>query len=129
MICGICKNNQIGVDIQEPYQITGVDKIIQSYFHLDEIKYLESYPEQDRMSHFFSIWTMKEAYLKAVGKGFRGSIREIVLIPREKSINTLVENQLWNIHTINIAPGYSSAIAINGNIKLIKQYTLSPTFK
>lgn len=44
-------------------------------FTLDESKLLDS--SEDENAAFFSLWTLKESWLKAIGTGFAGNAKEI----------------------------------------------------
>ena len=82
LLCGISLTNQIGIDIQEIYPISSLDRIINNYFSPTEIQYLRSLPSREEyQEHFFAIWTAKEAYLKAVGDGIQGSFNQLSMIP------------------------------------------------
>lgn len=59
----------VGVDVEfESRDSAGVD-IARSYFAPDEVRFLESLPEEHRRRAFFSFWTLKESYIKARGLG------------------------------------------------------------
>ncbi|MCP4221647.1 MAG: 4'-phosphopantetheinyl transferase superfamily protein [bacterium] len=55
----------VGIDVE---QISDVDLAIsRNYFSEDEHQDLMS--SDDRLSYFFTLWTMKESYIKILGKG------------------------------------------------------------
>ena len=45
------------------------EKIYRRFFHPEEIRYLDSLPEKERERSFYALWSMKEAYIKALGEG------------------------------------------------------------
>ncbi|SFM31033.1 4'-phosphopantetheinyl transferase [Gracilibacillus orientalis] len=58
----------IGVDIEH---IVPIDlKLAHHFFSPSEIYQLEKQPIQNRLSYFYKIWTLKESFIKGVGKGF-----------------------------------------------------------
>jgi len=72
---GAFSDVQIGVDVQiksEPYA-----EIADSFFNDDERKILYALPEDKRADYFFTMWTLKESYMKAVGKGMQISLKDI----------------------------------------------------
>ncbi len=132
-VCGVTSVRQIGIDIQKNYPIDNMDKIIRNYFSEDEGEYLRSRPSDQLTGDFFSIWTAKEAFLKATGSGFQESPTRISTLPdRTKDGYFLPEtgsNQLewsWNISTIKVDPDYTGAIAVNGEILGINMTHLDP---
>jgi len=65
----ISRVGSVGVDIEYVSRSNPVEKLAQRYFSSREQQWLaEAAPGQFRQ-RFFDIWTLKEAYIKAVGKG------------------------------------------------------------
>lgn len=57
----------VGVDVEEMRPIE-LD-IAKSFFSPGEIRQLFELPEARRQERFYELWTLKESYIKAVGKG------------------------------------------------------------
>lgn len=65
---------ELGVDvekIQDPYD---GEKLAGRYFSPQETAYLTSVSQGEKARIFFRLWTLKEAYLKALGLGFSGGL-------------------------------------------------------
>jgi 4'-phosphopantetheinyl transferase len=59
-------NKKIGVDIEK---IKPLDlEIAESYFTPKELSYIKG-NTKDKLTSFYKIWTLKESYIKAIGKG------------------------------------------------------------
>ena len=57
----------IGIDIQE---ITNTDiKIAKRFFSKEESEYIFSLSEENQIEAFIKLWSLKESYIKAEGKG------------------------------------------------------------
>jgi len=66
IVCAI-DNNPIGIDVE---QIKSIDfDISRNYFSYDEHIDLMNKGASERLSYFFTLWTLKESYIKAEGKG------------------------------------------------------------
>ena len=66
---GFALGRDIGVDV-EPVDRTGSGvEIARSCFMRDEVRAIESLPEEQRQPAFVATWTLKEAYVKATGLG------------------------------------------------------------
>lgn len=64
-VVGAVDNRPVGIDVEE---IAPVDlDISERYFSRDEHSDLLSKP--DKIDYFFTLWTLKESYIKFVGKG------------------------------------------------------------
>ncbi|MEH0020458.1 MAG: 4'-phosphopantetheinyl transferase superfamily protein [Desulfobacter sp.] len=66
--CGLALGRDIGVDVESPDRKidTGISD---RFFSPHEAGQVSSCPESERHRRFFDIWTLKEAYIKARGKG------------------------------------------------------------
>jgi 4'-phosphopantetheinyl transferase len=131
MICGITSGARIGVDIQHIYPVENLDRIIPKILTPAEIKLIENSPQKDKNELFLTIWTAKEAFLKALGSGFNSPVYNI-------NISSIKENTLtlgiddprygskWNIQELAIEPGYKAVLAIEGSDIEIKIISITP---
>jgi len=135
LLCGISLTNRIGIDIQEIYPISSLDRIINNFFSPLEIQYLRSLSSREEyQEHFFAIWAAKEAYLKAVGDGIQGSFKELSTIPSSpdlKSFNmdfpgTTKTDINWTIKSVKVSQGYCAALAYDGRLNDLSHYELLP---
>ena len=134
LLLGVTYFDRIGVDIQEVYPISSMDKVIKSNFSGQEVAYLDSHPPDLRQELFFSIWTANEAYLKALGEGFGISSRSIDLLPDPNlDISFLLvdptvtgNNPPWTIQAINLPQGYQGALAVDGLVEEVLEIRLAP---
>lgn len=67
IVCAV-DNLPIGVDIEVLRDFNL--KVGKRFYTNQEYNYIMNASELERMSRFYEIWTMKEGYMKAVGKGF-----------------------------------------------------------
>lgn len=87
---------QVGVDVE---QIAPMDmKIAESCFSREENRDLSRYSGQERLDYFFRLWTLKESYVKALGKGLS--------VPLSSFSLTHTEDEQWHCKE---APGYRFA--------------------
>jgi 4'-phosphopantetheinyl transferase len=69
ILCGISTHGKIGVDIEKKHLI---DLSITKYcFTREEVLYYKDLRFEERLSFFFKIWTLKEAFVKTTGEGIR----------------------------------------------------------
>ncbi|NJO33375.1 MAG: 4'-phosphopantetheinyl transferase superfamily protein [Rhodospirillales bacterium] len=68
---------EVGIDIERIDKDVDYDDIAETMFSAAEIGMLRSAPASRRGEVFFSIWTRKEAYLKATGLGLSSNLPEI----------------------------------------------------
>ncbi len=66
--CAVTGSGEIGIDLEIPDRRRKTSDIARSYFSGEEANWLETQPE-DR---FYMLWVLKEAHLKATGRGLSG---------------------------------------------------------
>ncbi|MBL6933629.1 MAG: 4'-phosphopantetheinyl transferase superfamily protein [Rhodospirillales bacterium] len=67
--CAITKVDDIGVDVECQERPGRLADIAERKFSRPEIIFFASASEAERQKVFFSFWTLKESYIKAIGKG------------------------------------------------------------
>lgn len=65
-VCAI-SSSPVGVDIQHCDE--GRRDVASRFFHREEIRYLDSLPQFRRDEGFYRLWTLKESFVKATGRG------------------------------------------------------------
>jgi len=60
---------QLGVDVENMSRKTSHQELAKRFFAPSEYEYLRTLPPSFQRDTFFRIWTLKEAYIKAEGKG------------------------------------------------------------
>lgn len=115
VVCVLSNNTNIGVDIEK---IQDID--------LDDYKDVLTGPEYDILKQanrvdFFRLWSIKEAVMKADGRGFYLDPLNITL-PKSgwnNNFSLMVEENEWNISSQLIDTDYMLAIAAGNNDKTI----------
>jgi 4'-phosphopantetheinyl transferase len=73
----------IGVDIETRRIIPNTSELATRFFDKTEAAYLSSLPDQIREIEFIKFWTVKEACLKAIGKGVIFGLDKFKVTPRD----------------------------------------------
>lgn len=111
IVCVIDKH-EIGVDI-EKIQPIDLD-IAKEFFSSQEYNYIMSKPFNERTYAFYEIWTLKESYLKAIGKGLSIPLKSFT-IKKENDKFSLDNNNNYNFLNMNIEKDYILSICMNSN--------------
>ncbi len=72
--CGL----EIGVDVEELHAVSDLDATASVIMSDDELAEFKGMPDSMKLDRFFTIWTSKEAILKALGGGFSGQVKDIL---------------------------------------------------
>lgn len=71
--CGVTVNSSIGIDIEEKQRKikNNILAFARRYFSLHEVEHLSAISDSEvQRQEFVKLWTLKEAYVKALGRGF-----------------------------------------------------------
>jgi len=74
----VCRHAHVGVDV-EKMDRAPLD-VAERYFSAAETAQLRALPAGEQSRHFLRLWTLKEAYLKAIGAGLAGGLDQMSMI-------------------------------------------------
>ncbi len=127
LLVAVGRNKEIGIDIEQIINIADIQAFISSYFTSTEINVILKSPKKEQLKSIFALWTLKEAFIKAIGKGLSLDLRQIEMTDYFNSIVKPVnyENKStpWTIRNIDVDKDYIAAFAVNQNISnLIRMF-------
>ncbi len=73
------KESPVGVDIQFIDPKVKVHKIASRFFKKEEAEYLQKLKSNNATEEFFYLWTIKEAFTKALGMGFHYPFSDVIM--------------------------------------------------
>lgn len=71
--CGVVLNKPIGIDVEEKQRIlkNSISSFAKRYLSQREVEFLLTFSDPEiQRQEFIKLWTLKEAYVKALGRGF-----------------------------------------------------------
>ena len=105
----------LGVDLEKIRPLTEMNGIVTRYFSVGEKLIMASCPERDRLSCFFALWTLKESFVKAVGKGLFIPLDSFsVRITGDGSafLEDHPEESKWTLHSYSVGIHYRLALCV-----------------
>jgi 4'-phosphopantetheinyl transferase len=69
---------EVGIDVERVRKVNL--RIAERFFSEKEISDLMAKDEHDRMHYFITLWTIKESYLKAIGRGLTQNLNSFTII-------------------------------------------------
>lgn len=121
VLIGIARGRLIGVDVEQVRENVDVERIAERFFTPDEVAAIRQTPAASRRGAFYSHWTAKEAYLKAIGSGLGGGLGRFSLSPRPggwtvtpSAGQASSEPVGWSIVALKPKDGYAAAVAVSG---------------
>lgn len=71
VLCALTRAGAVGIDIETTRFMKDIDGVVERFFALEEKHFLSSLNNSDKAHAFFRLWTVKEAYVKAIGAGMQ----------------------------------------------------------
>jgi 4'-phosphopantetheinyl transferase len=115
--CAIASAADIGVDVERVDRKVEQAAIAARYYAPGELAQLARCAPERRAARFFELWTLKEAYLKAIGAGLSHSLSAVAFDLDDGGGIALVkptaaESSDWQFALFEPAPTYRLAVAI-----------------
>lgn len=79
----------VGIDVEKIK--TPVYRIAERYFSKGELNSLNQLSEPSKQAYFFDLWTLKESYLKMLGKGLTKSLGSFTII-KDNGVFSLIND-------------------------------------
>jgi 4'-phosphopantetheinyl transferase len=80
--CAVTTSSDVGFDVEEVRERAPLE-IADRYFSRPELERLHALGTAEQRRRFFTLWSLKEAYLKARGVGLASGLDSFALHPRE----------------------------------------------
>ncbi|MFT4714305.1 MAG: 4'-phosphopantetheinyl transferase [Candidatus Azotimanducaceae bacterium] len=128
VMCGIVRDTEIGVDVEDIERITRADiHSLSSYFSPLEVAELKRLPKEKQKHRFFDYWTLKESYIKARGMGLSLSLSQFSFVFEGNRLRDFfVEPELnddstnWQFWRFAVRARYRVAVAVKSENRKIK---------
>ncbi|MGE5321880.1 MAG: 4'-phosphopantetheinyl transferase family protein [Actinomycetota bacterium] len=127
-LLAVTRGLTVGVDIEHIKADFATDDIAERFFSATEVQSLRSLPASQRAEAFFSCWTRKEAYIKALGEGLSVPLDSFAVAFAPGIAPALlhvdvdpIETERWSMYNITVRDGYKAALVVEGSDHRLKQ--------
>jgi 4'-phosphopantetheinyl transferase len=131
--CAFALERDVGVDVEQVNRSVAIEQLARSVFSAAERSELARLGEAQKRERFFQLWTLKEAYIKAVGTGLAAPLRSISVElgpehpPRLRVEEPLVDDGAsWTLDVRRIATAHMLALAVNAPRATLNVGELAP---
>ncbi len=120
MLVAVSSTEELGIDI-ESLRDVAYDEMAEQFFSDEEVAALRSVPKHLQTEAFFSCWTQKEAYIKALGEGLSYPLKQFTVsfLPNRPAalLKTSHSTQAsrWTMSRFIPCAGYLGALAVRGH--------------
>lgn len=116
--CAITARAEVGVDVERADRDVSGDSIAEHYFSRREVAALHALPPEARPERFFTLWTLKEAYIKARGMGLALPLDGFSMLVDDVPIGLAFEPSIaddpsrWHLEQRLLAPALAAAVCV-----------------
>jgi 4'-phosphopantetheinyl transferase len=120
-LVGWSRDRHIGVDVEAWREMRDEAALVRRYFSAAEIAAWEAVPPAQRTEAFFNLWTRKEAYIKALGRGLSLPLASFdVSLGNGAAAKLLRPSDLagggaWSLAAPQAGRGYSLAVVLGAD--------------
>ncbi len=134
LLIAVCHHYPVGVDLEgESRRLRQPLKLAKRYFHPSESAYLEQLPEAQLRAQWLTIWTCKEAVVKATGGGIVSGLHHFAVLPGTDqpqltaAVNAPQDDVLHQLKLTQLRPleGMLGALACARDIACLKAWRLA----
>jgi 4'-phosphopantetheinyl transferase len=119
---------RVGLDLERQAERPRREGIARRFYREEERRAVAG-----SAARFLEFWTLKEAYLKALGQGLPGGLDALdctLLGPAEDGWSASAEHPGWRFRNLELEPGFVAALALEGeseDVRLRNWTELSPS--
>ena len=129
-LLAVTRDVEVGADLEFHRTLMDMLGLAQRFFCPEELAKLQSLQATAQVEAFFRLWTRKEAFLKAVGKGLTFPLNEVevsCLVEEPPAIRRIAGKPAgdWRLTHLDPATGYVAAIACQRHGDTLRAFSLS----
>lgn len=108
----VTDNTPVGVDIEYILPLDDLDNLVRACFSEREIQAYMTNNKEQRLEFFYEIWTLKESYIKALGKGVSHSLQSFSINISEQKISLEASDTQndWYFKRYDLIDQYKAAV-------------------
>jgi 4'-phosphopantetheinyl transferase len=113
--CAIALDTRLGIDIERIERVTEFEEVAGRFFSPTEVSMLNACAPDEHGTRFLELWTLKEAYVKAIGRGMSLPFDSFAMSFEEDRINFAPppdEGTGWNFLLAEPPAGGRIAVAV-----------------
>lgn len=115
--CAVSAGAAVGVDVERSRQLDDLERLVERFFSPPEIAALLALGAADRRQRFFTLWALKESYIKARGLGLAIPLDQFSFhVGGEQALRLAIEPEVgddparWQVARWWPSPDHSAAV-------------------
>ncbi len=130
LLIAVSRTSTLGVDVEVIHPLSSMEAMARRCFAAQELAYWSGIAQEDRTGVFFRLWTLKEALMKATGRGLGLGTKRCVFALDPPRLLSLPEEygkvRDWQIVELLIEGDFKASLCVLGKGARVVQKTLPP---
>ncbi len=123
VVIGLALRRRIGIDVELIRPVRDLDAVTDDHFTAAERALMEGRSQPDQLRAFFTCWTRKEAYIKAIGTGLSMPLNTFdTSIPGDAPGRGV--GACW-LSDLTVPDGYAGAVAVESGFEHLRYWKWS----
>jgi 4'-phosphopantetheinyl transferase len=118
--CAVARERELGADVEWVDRRGQALEVADRFFSAPELEELRARPVERQLDRFFDYWTLKESYIKAVGKGLTLPLESFAMVigdgsgPIRLRVFPPIQDDpaSWQFHLCSPQPRHRLAVAV-----------------
>ena len=111
-LLAVSPRREVGIDVERLRADFAPEPLAKRFFSPSECEALSRVPPDERHPAFLRLWTLKEAYLKALGTGLTSPLNAFTVSLDDYSVQAFGVAAPYHLRPLDPAPGYVGALAL-----------------
>jgi 4'-phosphopantetheinyl transferase len=120
LLVGVARGLRLGVDVEQTIPERVMDEVVGTVSSEPELGFLQALQPAARPEYFSRLWTRKEAYIKADGRGMSLDLKRIDVLS-VPGVLRMAEHasawrpcRPWTVRDLELGPGLAGAVVAEG---------------
>ena len=129
VIYAVARDQKVGIDVEYMKRDIHIDGIAKRFFSPEESAALQKLPVEERLAGFYRLWTLKEAYIKAIGYGLSFPLNRFTTNIKVTCMDGLIsvdgdceQAKSWALCPIPVGEDYRAALAVEEPLKIVHYF-------
>lgn len=113
-VCAVGRHRAVGIDVERIREMEDASAIAGRFFSPEEVAAIDELYGPDRLERFFEVWTLKEAYVKGLGRGLTVPLDAFAFGFRDGRLqfDTRVDTATWRFWLFEPARNVRVALSV-----------------
>ena len=111
-LCAVSTRRKVGIDLEYLRPLPEAEQLAKRFFSKAEHALIQAVPVEEQAYVFFRLWTAKEAYLKATGKGLGHPLDQVEIIQTQDSWALSEALSGWFMQSFTPTTHYLAALVV-----------------